>query len=65
MKVHLTFPLGTLGFDRVVEMPAALREGDQVHIGPDGEGDEFEVRTVVWYPDEPGMDVYVVLGRVV
>jgi len=47
--------------NRTVELPVPPREGESLHFGPDGEGDDYEVRTVVWFPDEPDFDVYVVL----
>lgn len=63
MKVFLRYPRGSEGFDETKEMPAVPRVGDSLYIGLDDEGDEFEVRTVVWYPDQPEFDAYVVLGR--
>lgn len=50
---------------RIIEMETVPREGEPVHFGADDSGDDFEltVRTVVYYPDEPEFDVYVVVGN--
>jgi hypothetical protein len=60
IKVLFTF-VGTRRDNETRNMPSAPREGDQIYFGLDGQGNEFTVRTVVWYLDEPDFDVYVVM----
>jgi hypothetical protein len=62
MKIHFTLPLGSEGSGTSIEMPGVPRVGESVHFGTDDDpGPEHRVRTVVWYPDDPDIDVYVVL----
>lgn len=61
MRIQFTLPLGSEGWDKYVDMPAVPREGDTVDFSVDDDGHGYLVRTVVWYPNSPEIDAYVVL----
>ena len=50
--------------NRTIELPVPPRVGDEVQYGQEDNGDyeNYVVRTIVWMPDEPDYDVYVVLA---
>lgn len=69
MRVHFRAPHGVGDWNRIVEMPAVPRVGDQVE-GPVEEGGLYTVLRVQWSPwriPEGSVsydyDVYVVLSR--
>ena len=62
MRVQFKLPLGSQGWDKHLEMPAVPREGDTVDFSIDDDSDRsYVVRHVVWYPNMPEIDAYVVL----
>jgi hypothetical protein len=61
MKIQFTLPLGSDGWDKHLDMPAAPRVGDQVAFDMEDDVVEYSIKHVVWYPNSPEIDVYVVL----
>lgn len=61
MRIQFTLPLGSQGWDKHLDMPAVPRKGDTVDFGDGNMTDSYVVRAVVWYPNSPDIDVYVVL----
>ena len=61
MRIQFTLPLGSDGWDKYVDMPVAPREGESIAFGIDDDVIEYSIKHVVWYPESPEIDVYVVL----
>jgi hypothetical protein len=63
MRIQFTLPLGSEGWDKHLDLPAVPRVDDWVAFGVDDDVTEYRIRTVVWYPESPEIDAYVVLKR--
>lgn len=61
LRVKCNYPKGSDGWTKDVLMPVIPRVGESINFSTDDGSDEYEVKYVVHYPNDPDMDVYIVL----
>lgn len=61
MKIRFHYPKGVHGWNKDIEMDYVPRIDESINFSADDGGDEYNIKHVVHYPNDPDFKVYVVL----